>query len=84
MTKSDKCRVRGTRLHFGLVGLLGVEAETLPWACPAGTPRPLLGGGFADGGNQQGLHADTRVIHLAGRRRRTVSKYPYSLTHRGG
>ena len=62
-------------LHLCLVGLLRVEAETLPRPRAAGAPRPLLGGGLADGRDQQRLHPDTRVVHLG-----AVIKTP-AVTH---
>lgn len=53
-------------LHFYLVRFLRVKAETLSRACSTGAARPLLGGGLADGCDQQGFHSDAWVIHLIG------------------
>lgn len=53
-----------TCLHLCFVGLLCVEAETFSWPCSASSTCPLLGRSFTDGGDEQGLDSDTRIVHL--------------------
>ena len=51
-------------LHLVLVSFLGVESEALARLRPSSTAGPLLCTGFGDGGHQQRLHSDTRVVYL--------------------
>lgn len=60
----NQTRKAFTCLHLGFVGLLRVKPEAFPRTRPAGSPRPLLGGGLTDGGDQQRLHPDARVVNL--------------------
>ncbi len=43
---------------------LGVEAEALAGLGAAGAARPLVRRGARNGGHQQALHTDARVVHL--------------------
>lgn len=54
----------GVVLHLVLVGLLGVEAEALAGASAACATGALLRRSFTNGGDQERLHADARVVHL--------------------
>lgn len=44
----------------------GLLPETLTWARPAGSPRPLVGIGLADGVDLQSIHANPGVEDLGG------------------
>lgn len=63
-SKGQECATGDTCLHLCFVGLLCVKAETFPWTCSAGSACPLLGRGFADGCDKQGLDSDTGIVHL--------------------
>ena len=53
-----------------LEGLLRVQPEALPRPSPSRSTAPLLRARPRDGADQQRLHADAGVVHLAGRRKR--------------
>ena len=44
--------------------LLRVEPEALSGLGAAGAARPLVGGGFGDGGDEERLDPDARIVHL--------------------
>lgn len=44
----------------------GFLPETLTWARPASSPRPLVGVGLADGVDLQSIHANPGVEDLGG------------------
>lgn len=51
-------------LHLRRVRFLRVQAEALARPRAPGSTRPLLSAGLGDGCHQEGLHSDTRVVHL--------------------
>mmetsp|Transcript_2137 Transcript_2137/g.3137 ORF Transcript_2137/g.3137 Transcript_2137/m.3137 type:complete len:391 (-) Transcript_2137:559-1731(-) len=54
----------GLLLQLLVEGLLRVQPEALAWPGTSRTPGSLVGTGLGDGRHQQGLHADTGVVHL--------------------
>lgn len=53
-------------LHPRKQASTGLLPETLTWARPAGSPRPLVGIGLADGVDLQSIHANPGVEDLGG------------------
>ena len=60
---AEDLRVR-LGLEVLLEGLLRVEAEALTGAGTTGTTASLVGRGLADGGDEEGLDAELRIVHL--------------------
>lgn len=55
--------------HPGKQASTALLPETLTWARPAGSSRPLVGIGLADGVDLQSIHANPGVEDLGGGRK---------------